>query len=130
MISKRAALETMQRVKQLRLTTATSAGIIWSNLTMDGKELARVGLARRAVRLLYAERDSRTPPPQWYPEGQYATGRESVFLRWTRTSEDKLMWRDERGVWQIDEDIYAKLGGVRGESGEKLTSRDFLVQLM
>lgn len=64
MTSKRSATDTIQRVKQLRLSTATSAGVVWANPTMDGKELARVGPARRAVRMLYSERDARDPLPE------------------------------------------------------------------
>lgn len=48
--------------------------------------------------------------PGWRPEADYALGAESVYVRWDEfRTEEKLLWKNPKGVWVIDDHLWAAL---------------------
>lgn len=88
------------------------------------------------MRLLHDERERRQHGdaeeaghlPVWALEAFCAPGREAVYKRWeARNLEEKLLHRGHRGktgAGEIKDLLYDQIGGIRGEGGAYLGSRE------
>lgn len=93
----------------------TVSGQMWINRARTPADIARTGPVGRAVRTLKQakeEAQSRGQQLRWTVEGDYAPGRESVYLSWSPmfTQECRILAKDSKGRWQVDDSVFYELG--------------------
>lgn len=96
---------------------------VWMNRARTPAEAARTAPISRAVRelnlFLESQRQQRRDPG-WTCEGEYAPGREAVYLSWVGfRTEEVLLQRSEQGGWRL---VYGTFDqtGLPGEPQEWL----------
>lgn len=99
-------------------------GVVWMNKARSQTEIERTASVARALRCLNQHIETRRAErrePRWRVEGHHLPNEEAVYVSWDGfASEARLMHRDDRGCWQLNDKMFYNLdlpengGGVVG----------------